>query len=50
VTGLLVLSLAAIGGFLGYMLWPPGAAYLFRQAETRMASKSRLDWRDARDR
>ncbi|MEJ7636858.1 MAG: serine/threonine-protein kinase [Singulisphaera sp.] len=48
-TGLLVLSLAAIGGFIGYMLWPPGAAYLFRQAEARMASKDRHVWRDARD-
>lgn len=48
-TGLLVLGLVVIGGFLGYMLWPPGSEYLFRQAETRMASKSRHDWLDARD-
>ena len=46
---LLLLGLAAIGGFIGYMLWPPGAAYLFRQAEARMASKNRSDWLDARD-
>ena len=47
--GLLVLGLVAIGGFLGYMLWPPSAEYLYRQAETRMASKNRADWLDARD-
>ena len=47
--GLLVLGLAAIGGFIGYMLWPPGAAYLFRQAEARMASKHRHHWLEARD-
>jgi hypothetical protein len=39
----------AIGGFVGYTLWPPGAEYLFRQAEARMASNDRRDWLDARD-
>ena len=29
----LVLALVAVGGFIGYMLWPPGAPYLFKQAE-----------------
>ncbi len=47
--GLLILALAAIIGFVGYRVWPPGAEYLFRQAETRMASTNRIDWIDARD-
>ena len=45
----LVLALVAIGGFIGYMLWPPSETYLFNQAEHLMASKDRHDWYKARD-
>jgi serine/threonine-protein kinase len=43
----LVVALAVIGGFIAYYLWPPSAAYLYRNAETLMASTSRSDWRTA---
>jgi eukaryotic-like serine/threonine-protein kinase len=46
---LLVLGLVAIVGFVGYMFWPPSAAYLYRNAEGLMASKHRSDWIKARD-
>jgi predicted Ser/Thr protein kinase len=45
----LVLALVAIGGFIGYMLWPPSAPYLYRHAERLMASKQPHDWITARD-
>jgi eukaryotic-like serine/threonine-protein kinase len=48
-TGLLVAALFAIGGFIAYRVWPPNADYLFRQAQTLMASTRRSDWRTARD-
>ena len=38
-----------IGGFIAYLVWPPSAEYLYKQAETLMASRSRADWRTARD-
>jgi serine/threonine-protein kinase len=48
-TGLLVLALLAIGGFIVYWVYPPSASYLYHQAELLMASKSRHDWLTARD-
>ena len=48
-TALLVSALIAIGGFIVYWVWPPDAAYLFRQAETLMASSRRTDWKTARE-
>ena len=35
-----------VGG-LAYLLWPPGAEYLFRQADVLMASEDPSDWRRA---
>ncbi len=46
-TGLLVGALLAIGAFIAYKVWPPDAAYLYRQAETLMTSSRRSDWRTA---
>jgi hypothetical protein len=46
-TGMLVAALVAIGGFIAYWLWPPSADYLYRKAETLMASSRRSDWRAA---
>lgn len=43
------LALVAIGGFIGYMLWPPSAPYLYRQAELLMASEHPRDWETARE-
>ncbi len=45
----MVAALAAIGGFIGYWVWPPSAEYLYRQAEPLMVSKHRSDWIRARD-
>jgi eukaryotic-like serine/threonine-protein kinase len=45
----LVAALIAIGGFIGYWLWPPSAGYLYRQAESLMASSHRSDWLTAQD-
>lgn len=42
-------ALVAIGGFIGYWLWPPGASYLHRQAATLMASPHRSDWINAQE-
>jgi serine/threonine-protein kinase len=47
--GLLVVALAAVGGFIVYWLYPPSADYLYHQAERLMASKSRHDWATARE-
>lgn len=46
---LLVAALIGIGGFIGYWVWPPSAAYLHRQAKTLMASSRHSDWVTARD-
>jgi serine/threonine-protein kinase len=48
-TALMVLALVLIGGFLGYMLWPPSAGYLYNRAKAQMASTRRADWIVARD-
>ena len=45
----LVATLIAIGGFIGYWLWPPSAEYLYRQAEALMASPHRSDWITAQE-
>jgi serine/threonine protein kinase len=45
----LVVALVAIGGFIGYWVWPPSAQYLYRQAEALMASQRRSDRITARD-
>ncbi len=45
----MVAALALIGGVIGYLLWPPGAAYLYRRAEALMASDSPADWKRGRD-
>ncbi len=41
--------LIAIGGFMGYWLWPPSAGYLYHQAEALMASPHRSDWLTAQE-
>jgi serine/threonine-protein kinase len=46
--GLIVL-LAAIGGFIGYWLWPPSSEYLHRQAALLMQSSHRSDWITAQE-
>ena len=46
----LLLALATVGAGIGYVVWPPSAAYLYREAERRMASDDRHDWQEARDR
>jgi serine/threonine-protein kinase len=48
-TGLLVLALLGIGGFIAYSVWPPSERYLYKQAEALMASTRRSDWVRARD-
>jgi serine/threonine-protein kinase len=47
-TGLLVGGLVLAVAVLGYLLWPPSAAYLHRRAAEGMAGKSRTDWLLAR--
>lgn len=47
--GGMVLALAAIAGVMAYLLWPPSASYLYKNAERLMASKDRHDWYTARD-
>jgi eukaryotic-like serine/threonine-protein kinase len=46
--GLLVLGLVAIFAFIGYMMWPPSAKYLYGKAEALMASDERSVWITAR--
>jgi predicted Ser/Thr protein kinase len=48
-TGILVGALIVIGAFIAYFVWPPSAAYLYKNAATLMASTSRSDWRTALD-
>jgi hypothetical protein len=43
-TGLLALGLVALLLVVGYLLWPPGAEYLYRHAEAMMASKEPSEW------
>jgi eukaryotic-like serine/threonine-protein kinase len=43
-TALLALALVAIGAVIAYLVWPPSAEYLFKQAEPLMASQIRSDW------
>lgn len=43
-TGLLVLALVVVVGLVGYLLWPPSAAYLYRKAAEGMAKPNRSDW------
>lgn len=45
-----LVALVAIGGLIGYIVWPPSEGYLYGQAETLMASKNPHDWRQARER
>jgi eukaryotic-like serine/threonine-protein kinase len=45
----LIVGLIAIGGFMGYWLWPPSAGYLYHQAEPLMASPHRSDWLTAQE-
>ena len=45
----LVAALALIAGVIGYLVWPPGAKYLYGKAEALMASEKRDDWITARD-
>jgi serine/threonine protein kinase len=45
----LVAALGLIAGVFAYLVWPPSAAYLYRQAETLMASDDRLERTRARD-
>ncbi|HEY2156557.1 MAG TPA: serine/threonine-protein kinase [Isosphaeraceae bacterium] len=40
----LVAALVVVGSLIGYIVWPPSAAYLFRQAEPLMNSEKREDW------
>ncbi len=47
--GLLALALVVIGGFITYWVWPPSALYLYKQAESLMASSRRSDRVTARD-
>ena len=47
--GGLVAALLVIAGVIGYIVWPPSAAYYYRQAETLMASTDPLDKLRARD-
>jgi serine/threonine protein kinase len=45
----LVGALALIAGAIGYIVWPPGPGYLYRHAETLMASSDPSEWIRARD-
>ncbi|MHB1558924.1 MAG: protein kinase domain-containing protein [Isosphaeraceae bacterium] len=48
-TLLLLAALVAIGGLIVYLVWPPGQEYLYKHAETLMASTHRHDWMRAKD-
>ena len=48
VTGL-VAGLVLVASLIGYVVWPPGATYLYRHAETLMASATPTDWVRARE-
>ena len=45
----LALALVVVGSLIAYLVWPPGAAYLFRHADRLMASQDSLDWIRARE-
>jgi serine/threonine-protein kinase len=40
----LILALVAMGGFMVYWAWPPGAEYLYEHAKPLMESTKRHDW------
>ncbi|GAC1467184.1 MAG: hypothetical protein NVSMB9_08520 [Isosphaeraceae bacterium] len=42
-------ALLGIGGFVGYMFWPPSMLYLYKHAEILMARPDRHEWYEARD-
>ena len=46
-TALLVAALVALLGFAAYMLWPPGAPYIYAKAKALMASDKLSDWTEA---
>jgi serine/threonine-protein kinase len=48
-TLLLLAALVGIGGLIAYLVWPPGQEYLYKHAESLMASTHRSDWIKARD-
>ena len=45
----LVAALLLVGGVMGYLVWPPGAEYLYEHAKTLMESPERRNWTNARD-
>jgi serine/threonine-protein kinase len=45
----LILALVAMGGFMVYWAWPPGAEYLYQHAKPLMESTKRHDWLTALD-
>ncbi|WP_435006365.1 serine/threonine protein kinase [Tundrisphaera lichenicola] len=45
----LLAGLVLVSGTIAYLAWPPGANYLYRKAESLMASDDPLDWVRARD-
>ena len=47
-TAMLALTLVGLVLLLGYLLWPPSAAYLHRHAEALMASEDSTAWINAR--
>ena len=49
VTAGLVAAFVAVAGLITYLVWPPGAKYLYDHAQTLMASTDPLDWIRARD-
>jgi serine/threonine-protein kinase len=48
-TVVLIAALLGIGGLIVYLVWPPGQEYLYKHAESLMASERYSDWVTARD-
>lgn len=48
-TGGLVTALLVVGGVIVYLVWPPGAKYLYEHAKPLMESSERRNWINARD-